>query len=285
MAALAINRRAMLVYHVKPNFRIRLKLSFTRRRSLAPDQLGFQGVFGHLGGKELALKSLASARVTSESSVISLNRGQYMLVVDAQGALSQADWKVLLRPSGENFLSALPVPDKCQFVFHATPVASAFIAVGAGPILGIPEVDFPRPYQKVNVAKRIACTLAIEKFMIGEVRDLGIGGSNLPSLNRLVALTNFWQTVWASTGGRVPLEISKFENLSLDLKNLEAMSAKIAFAIKLENRRIVWAAGSAVAVSNLAATTIPDENLKWLAWVVFFCVGFILYVARPFSRR
>jgi hypothetical protein len=250
--------------------------------------LGFQGVFRILRGRQLKIQKEELAS-TDRSPIRSLalykfSKDMFVLLAKVEQKASLRAWKDLENPALKRFPEQLFSQLKGRVEFIKTPAPIIFVVDHSTGSHFQPAVWFTNEYASGQLATRLVLTDAVERLLMLKISNLSVGNYNLSKLNRILHATTQWHAAWRSSGRNVPKLVESY--VKSYSKNVDFNQYKdlVGLSINREQRRIAWASGSAVAFGNLAASTIPQDGIKWVPWAAFLLIFITMYLLKPFTR-
>ena len=265
-----------------------MALALSRIHRHPIESLGFEGVFRILPYRKLAI-SVKRASATMDSPVKSLklfkfSTDTYILLADVQADGSLLYWRQFQNPNLKGFPSTSFNTFGNSFRFLKSPAAYIFLVPEGAAPKGVPSIELRSEFVSLELASRIVVTEAVERSLATKIRSLSIRQLNLVKINSIVHATSQWNIAWLATGKRIATLISQYRSNFSIRAQFASSSEVLNLAVLKEQRRVAWAAGSAIAAGNLIAATIPVDLYKWLAWPASIVVFAVMYWLRPFSR-
>jgi len=281
-------RRAIIAYEVLPNIGTRFKLAISRVRSAHEEALGFQGVFRILGHRKRVVFSRSNSTVTESSvkaiAIFKFSPDIYLLVADVETSAPLQFWKKLMNPKLMGFPEDLFKTSKAKVKFLKSPSAHLYLINENQQQVQEPAIRVTSEFVAVELATRIVATEAVERALSARLQSLSSRNMSLFKVNSIAHSSAQWHDAWIGTGDNVPGLIEEYRAEQSFRLNLQKHRESLTIAINREQRRIAWASGSAVAIGNLIAATIPDESFKWIAWPASVLIFATMFWTRPFSR-
>jgi hypothetical protein len=208
----------------------------------------------------------------------------FVLLADVEQAATLGAWKDLENPARKGFQEQLFSQYQERWKFIQAPAPIMYLVSNLSESQKQPEILVTDKYVSTQLATRLVITEAIERLLVSRVTDLAVGNYNLTKIHRILHATTQWHTAWSSSGSNVPKLVESFvKNFSKNV-DFNKYYELLRLANNKEQRRLAWASGTAVAIGNLVASTVPADCYKWVAWPVFVLIFGTMYWAKPFTR-
>ena len=281
-------KRALIAYLVEPKLSLRVKLNTLESNLRKEADLGFQGVFRVLRSRRVIIHSEAGASQADlpirALALYKFSKDMFVLLAEVEQKATVTAWKDLGDPSRKGFPEQLFTQLQGRLQFIKVPAPIMYLVANLNQSQSQPEMWATNNYVSTQLATRLVLTDAVERLLLLRVTDLSVGNYNLAKLNRILHATTQWHAAWSSSGRNVPTLVESY--VKSYSKNVDFNKYKeiLRLANNKEQRRLAWASGTAVAVGNLAASTIPVECFKWVAWPVFLLIFITMYLAKPFTK-
>jgi len=281
-------KRALIAYLVEPKLSLRVKLNTLESNLRKEADLGFQGVFRVLRSRRVIIHREAGASQGDlpirSLALYKFSKDMFVLLAEVEQKATATAWKDLGDPSRKGFPEQLFTQLQGRLQFIKVPAPIMYLVANLNQRQSQPEMWVTNNYVSTQLATRIVLTDAVERLLLLRVTNLSVGNYNLAKLNRILHATTQWHAAWSSSGRNVPTFVESY--VKSFSKNVDFNKYKeiLRLAHNKEQRRLAWASGTAVAAGNLAASTIPVECFKWVAWPVFLLIFITMYWAKPFTR-
>jgi hypothetical protein len=281
-------KRALIAYLVEPELSLRVKLHTAESNSPKEADLGFQGVFRILRSRRVIItKTRSTSHADDQIRSLALYRfskDMFVLLADVEQAATLEAWKDLENPARKGFQEQLLSQYQERWKFIQAPAPIMYLVSNLSESQKQPEILVTDKYVSTQLATRLVITEAIERLLVSRVTDLAVGNYNLTKIHRILHATTQWHTAWSSSGSNVPKLVESYvKNFSKNV-DFNKYYELLRLANNKEQRRLAWASGTAVAIGNLVASTVPADCYKWVAWPVFVLIFGTMYWAKPFTR-
>lgn len=281
-------KRALIAYLVEPKLSLRVKLNTLESNLRLEADLGFQGVFRVLRSRRVIIHREAGASQVDlpirSLALYKFSKDMFVLLAELERKATAKAWKDLVDPSRKGFPEQLFTQLQGRLQFIKVPASIMYLVENLDDSQNQPEMWATNNYVSSQLATRLVLTDAVERLLLLRVTDLSVGNYNLAKLNRILHATTQWHAAWSSSGRNVPKLVESYVKSYSKNVDFNKYQEILRLANNKEQRRLAWASGAAVAVGNLAASTIPDECFKWVAWPVFLLIFITMYWAKPFTR-
>jgi hypothetical protein len=207
-----------------------------------------------------------------------------VLVADVETSAPLKFWNKLMNPNLLGFPADLFKTSKVKVKFLKIPSPFIYLIGEKQQQLQKPTIRATREFVAVELATRIVATEAVERALAARLQSLSSRRLSLFKVNSIAHSAAQWHDAWIGTGDNVPGLIEEYRKEQSVGANLQGYRESLTIAINREQRTIAWASGSAVAIGNLIAATIPDDSLKWIAWPASILIFTTMFWTRPFSR-